>query len=246
MILKNKIAIITGARQGIGYGIALAFAKEGCQVVVSDIDLKDCEKVVKEIEVLGVQGLAVQCDVANKKEVERLVSETMKKFNRLDILVNNAGIFPFKPFLELSESDWQKVLDINLKGAFFCAQAAAKVMKPNSKIINISSIAAFIGFEGLTHYCASKGGMNGMIRAIALELAPKKINVNAIAPGAIDTPGLKAISNDEVVKQTIAAIPWARMGTPDDIAQTAVFLASDKADYITGQIIIVDGGFTLR
>lgn len=246
MLLKNKIAIVTGARQGIGYGIALAFAKEGCQVVVSDIDLKDCEKVVKEIEVLGVQGLAVQCDVANKKEVERLVSETMKKFNRLDILVNNAGIFPFVPFLEMTENDWQKVLDINLKGAFFCAQAAAKVMKPNSKIINISSIAAFIGFEGLTHYCASKGGMNGMIRAMAIELAPKKINVNAIAPGAINTPGLKAISNDEVVKQTIAAIPWARMGTPDDIAQTAVFLASDKADYITGQIIIVDGGFTLR
>lgn len=246
MLLKDKVAIITGARRGIGYGIALAFAKEGCQVVVSDLDLKDCEKVVKEIELLGGQGLAIQCDVANKKEVEHLVNETMKKFGRLDILVNNAGIFPFTPFLQLRENDWQKVLDVNLKGAFLCAQAAAQVMKSGSKIINISSIAAFIGFEGLTHYCASKSGMNGMTRAMALELASKKINVNAIAPGAIDTPGVRAISNDEVVKQTVASIPWRRMGTVEDIAQFAVFLASDKADYITGQTIIVDGGLTLR
>lgn len=246
MSLKNKIAIVTGGRQGIGYGIVLALAREGVNVVVSDINLKDCERVVKEIENLGVKGLAIKCDVSKKEDVEHLIGETIKKFGQLNILVNNAGIFPFKSFSEITEGDWDKVLNVNLKSIFLCSQAAAKVMKPGGKIISISSIAAFVGFEGLTHYCASKGGINGLTRALALELAPKKINVNAIAPGAVDTPGASVASNEEVAKQTIAAIPWKRIGTPDDIAQAVVFLSSDKSDYITGQIIIVDGGYTLH
>jgi len=244
MTLKNKTAIVTGARQGIGYGIVKALAQEGCNVVVSDIIQEDCKKVVEEIEKIGVQGLAVKCDVSKKEEVDNLVKKTIEKFGKLDILVNNAGIYPFVSFMEMKESDWDKVLDINLKSVFLCSQAAAKEMKSNGKIISISSIASFVGFEGLTHYCASKGGINAMIRALALELAPKKINVNAVAPGAIDTPG--AASSKEQTKQTIAAIPWARMGTPEDIANAVVFLASEKADYITGQTIIVDGGWTLK
>jgi len=244
MTLKNKTAIVTGARQGIGYGIVKALAQEGCNVVVSDIIQEDCGKVVEEIEKIGVQGLAVKCDVSKKEEVDNLVKKTIEKFGKLDILVNNAGIYPFVSFMEMKESDWDKVLDINLKSVFLCSQTAAKEMKSGGKIVSISSIASFVGFEGLTHYCASKGGINAMIRALALELAPKKINVNAVAPGAIDTPG--AASSEEQTKQTIAAIPWARMGTPEDIANAVVFLASEKADYITGQTIIVDGGWTLR
>jgi NAD(P)-dependent dehydrogenase (short-subunit alcohol dehydrogenase family) len=246
MSLKEKVAIVTGSRRGIGYGIALALAKEGCNIVVSDVDQKDCEKVVKEVEKTGAKGLAVKCDVLNKPEVDDLIAKTMKKFGKLDILVNNAGIYPFVPFLDMTEDNWDKVLDVNLKSVFLCSQAAAKVMKPGSKIISISSIASLIGYQGLTHYCASKGGINGMTRALALELAPKKINVNAIAPGAIDTPGVNGALNEEAKKQTIAAIPWARMGVPEDIANAVVFLASDKSDYITGQIIVVDGGWTIQ
>ena len=244
MTLKDKTAIVTGARQGIGKGIVEALAKEGCNVVISDIVEEDCEKVVEEIKKMGVEALAIKCDVSKKEDVDNLIAETIKKFGKLDILVNNAGIYPFVSFMEMRESDWDKVLDINLKSVFLCSQAAVKEMKSGGKIVNISSIAAFVGFEGLVHYCASKGGINAMIRALALELAPKKINVNAVAPGAIDTPG--AASSSEQVKQTIAAIPWARMGTPEDIANAVTFLASGKADYITGQTIIVDGGWTLR
>jgi 3-oxoacyl-[acyl-carrier protein] reductase len=164
----------------------------------------------------------------------------------LDILVNNAGIFPFVPFTQMKESDWDRVMNVNLKSMFLCSQAALKFMKEGGKIVNISSIAAFVGFDGLTHYCASKGGVSSFTRALALELAPKKINVNAIAPGAIDTPGAMGAVNEDVKKQTIAAIPWGRMGMPEDIANAIVFLTSEKSNYITGQTIIVDGGWTLR
>lgn len=242
--LKNKIAIVTGARQGIGYGIAIALAKEGCNIVVSDTDLKDCQKVATELETMGVKALAVKCDVSQKQEVNNLVAQTLEKFGTIDILVNNAGIFPFMPFEDMKEEDWDKVLDVNLKSVFLCSQAVVKVMKSGGKIINISSIAAIVGFPSLVHYCASKGGVDSLTRALALELAAKKINVNAIAPGAINTPGVA--SSDETKKQTIAMIPWQRMGEPIDIANTVIFLASDKSDYITGQTIVVDGGWVLK
>lgn len=246
MLLKDKVAVVTGAGRGIGKGIALELAKEGCNVVVSDINLEESEKVVAEVEKFGVKGLAVKCDVSKKEEVDALINQTIEKFSKLDVLVNNAGIFPFKPFLELTEEDWDKVLNVNLKSVFLCSQAAAKVMKEGSKIVNTSSIAAFVGFEGLAHYCASKGGINSMIRALALELAPKNICVNAVAPGAIDTPGASEGADENTRKQTIAQIPLKRMGLPEDIANAVVFLASDKANYITGQTIIVDGGWILR
>jgi len=244
MQLKNKIAIVTGARRGIGYGIVIALAKEGCSVVVSDIDQEDCVRVVKEIEDIGVKGLAIKCDVSKEAEVDELISKTIEKFGKLDILVNNAGIYPSVSFINMTERDWDKVLDINLKSVFLCSKAAIKIMGPGSKIINISSIAAFVGFPELAHYCASKGGTNAITRALALELAPQKININAIAPGAIDTPGTNMASSEDVKKQTIGAIPLARMGLPEDIANAVIFLASEKSDYITGQTIIVDGGWT--
>ncbi|HNW96263.1 MAG TPA: SDR family NAD(P)-dependent oxidoreductase [Candidatus Paceibacterota bacterium] len=243
-MFKDKVAIVTGSGQGIGLGIATALAKEGCNVVISDINQATSEQAAQEIVKLGVKSLAIKCDVSNKVEVDNLIAKTIESFGRLDILVNNAGIFPFKPFMEMQEADWDKVMNVNLKSMFLCSQAAAKVMKEGSKIVDTSSIASMVGFEGLVHYCASKGGVNGMVRAMALELASKKINVNAVAPGAINTPG--AAAPEETKKQTIAAIPLARMGEPEDIANAVVFLASEKADYITGQIIVVDGGWTLR
>lgn len=246
MQLKNKVAIITGSKQGIGLGIALAFAKEGCNIVVSDLNQKDCEKVVKKLEKIGVKAVAIACDVSKKDEVDNLVNQTVKKFGKLDILVNNAGIFPYVPFVKMTEADWDRVLDINLKSVFLCSQAAIKKMKAGGKIVNISSVASLVGFEGLVHYCASKGGLNGMIRALALELASKKINVNAVAPGGIETPGATKGMTINIKKETENTIPWKKMGTPDDIAQAVVFLASDKSNYITGQVLVVDGGLTLR
>ncbi|MCX6791372.1 MAG: SDR family NAD(P)-dependent oxidoreductase [Candidatus Gribaldobacteria bacterium] len=251
MILKNKVAIVTGAGQGIGRGIALALAQEGCSVVVSDLNQDNSNKVVAEIKALGVEALAIKCDVSQKNEVDSLVAQTLEQFNQLDILVNNAGIFPFVPFLNMTEADWDKVLNVNLKSVFLCSQAVAKVIQVGGRIISISSIASFVGFEGLTHYCASKGGINSMIRALALELAPQKITVNAVAPGIIDTPGASQsdqpkTATEAIQKQTIAMVPLARMGQPQDIANAVVFLASEKSSYITGQTIIVDGGWTLR
>ncbi len=246
MMLEGKTAIVTGAGKGIGKGIALALAKEGCRVVPSDIDIEESKKTAKEIKSIGAEALAVKCDVSKKRDAVKMVSQTKKKFGKPDILVNNAGIFPFVQFSKMTEKDWDKVLDVNLKSVFLCTKEALKQMKKGGKIVCISSIAAIIGFPGLSHYCASKGGMSSMVRALSLELAERKINVNAIAPGAIDTPGASKVLTEKAKKQTIAQIPLARMGTPEDIANAVVFLASEKSDYITGQTIIVDGGWTLH
>lgn len=243
MELENKVAIVTGAGQGIGKGIAIALANAGAKVVVSDLNEEHCQEVAKKIG--EDKAIAIKCDVANKNEVDKLIAKSIEKFGKLDILANNAGIFPFKQFEELTEDDWDKVLDVNLKSMFLTSQAAAKVMKDGGKIVDISSIASVVGFEGLTHYCASKGGVNGFVRALALELSKKHINVNAVAPGAINTPGASG-GSEEQKQQTIAMIPAGRMGEPADIANAVVFLASNKSDYITGQVIIVDGGWTLR
>jgi len=248
IMLNNKVSIVTGAAKGIGKGIALALARNGSKVVLSDLDVVENDKAAKEIEQeTGSSCIAVACDVSKKEEIDSLIDTAVKNFGRLDILVNNAGVYPFKPFMELTESDWDKVLDVNLKSVFMCSQAAAKAMKGGGKIVSVSSIAAFVGFEGLTHYCASKGGINGFTRALALELAPKKINVNAVAPGSIDTPGSGITSMDDAARRQMnESIPWKRMGTPDDIAQAVVYLTSPGADYVTGQVLIVDGGYVLK
>ena len=237
MRLQNKVAIVPGASRGIGRGIADEFIKQGAKVVYSD--LAPAENLPAE------NAAFIACDVSNAGQVNNLIQQAKERFGGLDILVNNAGIYPFKPFLEISEAEWDKVISVNLRSIFLCSQAAAKIMSGGGKIISVSSIAAFIGFAGLTHYCASKGGINALTRAIALELAAKKINVNAIAPGYIDTPGT-ATADEKIKQQTLTAIPWGRMGQPQDIAQAAVFLASAEADYITGQTIVVDGGWTIQ
>lgn len=244
MKLKNKTAIVTGSGQGIGLGIALRLAKEGCNVVVSDINAEACNKAVEEISKLGAKARAVACNVADKTDVDNLIATVVKEFGKLDILVNNAGIYPFKAFKDMTEEDWDKVMGVNLKGVFLCSQAAADVMGEGAKIINISSIAGRVAFSGLVHYCASKGGVNSFTRALALELASRKISVNAVAPGAIETPGAKM--SDEMKQGTLGLIPWGRIGKAEDIAGAVVFLASDGSDYVTGQIITVDGGWTIH
>ena len=247
--LKNKITIITGAKQGMGRSHALTLAKAGAKVVVADISKEDCEKVVKEIEKDGGEAMAVKCDVSKKSEVEEIVKKTIEKFGKIDILVNNAGICPFKPFLELTEEDWDKVLDVNLKGYFLCAQTCAKEMvkQKSGVIVNIASIAmgqVGVGFPGLVHYCASKGGIVAMTEAMALELVPFNIRVNAIAPGAIDTPMAAATKQDpKVLEQSLARIPMHRMGKPEEISNAVLFLASDESSYMTGSTVVVDGGW---
>ena len=240
MSLTNKTAIVTGAGRGIGKGIAVALAKDGYNIVAADLNKADAEAVAEELN-----GMGVECDVANAASVEALFKQTVEKFGKLDALVNNAGIYPFVPFDKMTETDWDKVMAVNLKSVFLCSHEAAKVLPPGGRIVSVSSVASLIGFEGLAHYCASKGGINGFTRALALELAPRKITVNAVAPGAINTPGASG-GNDEQIKQTVALIPLARMGEPADIANTVAFLVSDKSDYITGQVIVVDGGWMLR
>lgn len=249
MDLKNKIALVTGSRRGIGQGIALALARVGANVVVTDIDQADCQKVVDQIKEIGQDGLAIKLDVTSREEVEKAIKMTVEKFGKIDILVNNAGIAQFKPFLELTEADWDRTLDINLKGMFLCSQAAAKEMVKNKygKIVNIASIASGqvgIGFLNIAHYCASKGGVTALTEALALELAPYGINVNAIGPGVIETPMTQDILADEAGKKgMLMRIPKGRLGQPKDVASAVVFLASDEADYITGVTLFVDGGW---
>ncbi|PIV10311.1 MAG: hypothetical protein COS49_01175 [Candidatus Portnoybacteria bacterium CG03_land_8_20_14_0_80_41_10] len=249
MNLKDRVALVTGARRGIGEGIALALAQAGAKVVVTDVDQDDCQKVVDQIKESGQDGLALKVDVSNKEDVEEAVQKTVEKFNRIDILVNNAGIAQFKPFLELTEEEWDRTLDINLKGMFLCSQAAAREMAKNKygRIVNTASIASGqvgVGFLNIAHYCASKGGVTALTEALALELAPLGINVNAVGPGIIETPMTKDILSDEKTKEGLMArIPKKRLGQPKDVASAVVFLASEEADYITGVILFVDGGW---
>lgn len=244
--LKEKVAIVTGAGQGIGKGIALALSKEGCSVVVSDMNEETCTEVAREVEALGVKALAIRCDVSSKQDVADLFAKTKEHFGRLDVLVNNAGVYPFVPFESMEEADWDHVMDVNLKSIFLCSKEATKMLPNGGRIINISSIASLVGFEGLAHYCASKSGINGLTRVLALELAKRDITVNAVAPGVIATPGASGLQDEAAMKQSIAMIPAGRQGTAEDIANAVVFLASQAASYITGQVVVVDGGWTLR
>ena len=253
--LKNKVAIITGARRGMGKADALLLAKNGAKVTVADISQEDCQLVVDEIEKSGGEALAVKCDVTDEKDIEEMIKKTVEKFGRVDILVNNAGICEFKPFLEMTEAEWEKTLDINLKGYFLCAKAAAKEMVKQKSparagggvIINVASIVMGQigkGMAGLAHYSASKGGIAALTKTLAIELAPHNIRVNAIAPGAIDTPMAAAAKDDpKMLEQILAMIPLHRMGKPEEIASTVLFLASEDSSYITGSIIVVDGGW---
>jgi len=247
--LTNKVALVTGARRGMGKAHSIALAKQGAKVVVTDISQEECQLVVDEIKSMGGEAIALKLDVSNVVEVNQVFDEVVKQFGRLDILVNNAGIFAPKPALELTEEDWDKTININLKGEFLCAQRAAKEMAKNNwgRIINIASVASGgvgVGISGGAHYTASKGGIIGMTETLADEWASLGINVNAIGPGAIDTP-MTSTSQipEEAMKAMLAGVPLKRIGKPEEVSAAVVFLASEEASYVTGATFYVDGGW---
>jgi len=245
MRLRGKIALVTGAQQGIGRGIALAFAREGADVAVNYLDDRAAaETVLREVHAAGRRAVLVQADVARPTDAQTMVAQVLSELGGLDVLVNNAGVYPRVPFLEMRETDWDLVLDVNLKGGFFCAQAAARAMVAAGRrgsIINMASQAIRGAVRGV-HYSASKGGVVAMTRATALELAPHGIRVNAIAPGLTDTAQPRYGNNEEELAAMASAVPLGRMAQPDDIAAVAVFLASDDARHVTGQTVHVNGG----
>ena len=240
--LKGKVAIVTGAARGIGQSIAIELARQGADIVVSDII--PGKQTVNRIKALKRKAIYVKTDVSNKTEVENLMNETIKKFKKIDILVNNAGIFVTGPTSKVSEEDWDRTININLKGNFLCSQAALKYMKRGASIINISSVAGIGGYPQAASYCASKGGIRLLTKSLAAEYGPLGIRVNSIHPGIIETVMTKGLLENKKVKQgMLAKLPLKRTGKPVDIAGPVVFLASDAATYITGEEIIVDGGW---
>lgn len=238
--LSGKVAIVTGAARGIGQSIAIELAHAGANVVVSDII--DGQKTVQLIKKMKRKAVYVKTDVSNKKDVEKLISETRKHYKHIDILVNNAGVYIPGMIENISEADWEKTMNINLKGAFLCSQAALKHMRRGGSIINISSIAGIEGSAGGSAYCASKGGIRLFTKALAAEVGARGIRVNSIHPGLIDTAMTQGIS--EKIKQAMfTKFLLKRVGKPIDIAGPVVFLASNASAYMTGSEIIIDGGW---
>jgi 3-oxoacyl-[acyl-carrier protein] reductase len=248
MKLTDKVTLVTGAGRGIGAAIALTLAEYGCDIVVNDVAPMDrARQVAQEIEQLGRKALAIEADVADQAQVQRMVAQTLETFGRLDILVNNAGIIRRGTLIDHAPDEWERVLKVNLWGPFHCLKEVVPVMirQSSGKIINISSIAGKVGdLASAPSYGASKGALNAFTKAMARELAPHGITVNAIAPHAIETE-MSQEWPDEKRRQIIASIPLGRLGTPREVAETAAFLASDGANFITGEIIDVNGGYLM-
>ena len=245
--LPGKVAVVTGASKGIGASIAEHLAAEGATVVVNYASSKtDADKVVDRIAKRGGTALAVQANVAKQADIERLFAETKKAFGRLDVLVNNAGVYEFSPLENITEEHYRKHFDVNVHGLLFVTQAAAKLFDSNGgSIINTSSIASTLGLANSAVYSGTKGAVDAITRVLASELGPRKIRVNAINPGMVDTEGFRAagIGESDMKKQVEAQTPLGRIGQPRDIASLAVFLASDDSSWITGQTFVISGGY---
>jgi 3-oxoacyl-[acyl-carrier protein] reductase len=243
MDLKDKVAIVTGAAQGIGKVIALGLAKCGADIAVSDINEDSLKEAVKEIEALGRKAIAVKMDVCSLKDSEDMVKKTVDAFGKVDILINNAGITRDTVLLRMKEEQWDQVIQVNLKGTFNCTKAVIRSMfkQKSGKIINISSVTGAMGNAGQANYSASKAAVMGFTKSIAREYAHCGITVNAVAPGFIKTAMTDAIPEKDR-DAMISIIPAKRLGLPEDVADTVCFLASDKANYITGQVIHINGG----
>lgn len=247
--LATKVAIVTGAASGIGLGIAELFTKEGAKVIFSDINKSGKHAAETAAAADKNNAVFIECDISNVESVKNLVAKTLEAFGTVDILINNAGILNQKSISETTHEEWNAVINTNLKGPFLLTREVLPIFEKHGKgkIVNIASIAGIIGYENLSVYCASKGGIIAMTRSLALEFAPKKINVNCICPGAIKTAMTKVIEvNEAILKQTLMSIPAGRMGNPSDIANAALYLASDESDYVTGASIVVDGGWSVR
>lgn len=246
MVLKDKVAIVTGGGRGIGKEIAMVLAGEGCNLALCDVNPEVLASTQKEIEGLGRQCLTGIVDVTKSDQVESFIQKTLDKFQKIDILVNNAGITKDTLLVRMSEQDWDAVLGVNLKGAFNCTKAAAKVMmkQRDGRIVNMASIIGLIGNAGQANYAASKGGLIAFTKTVAKELASRNVRVNAIAPGFIQTD-MTAKLPDNVKNEMLKHVPMGKMGTVRDVANLALFLVSDDSSYITGQVITVDGGMVM-
>ncbi len=253
MKLAGKVAIVTGAGSGNGRAIALRYLQEGASVVIADMNLAGAEETIALAKESGSRALAVKADVTSEAEVEQMVAEAIRHFGGVDILVNNAGIVAFTPFLDLSEAEWDKVHNVNLKAPFLCSQAVAREMikrGQGGRIINITSVEAHVVVSSSgscqPHYNSSKGGLHMLTKAIALELAPMGITVNSVAPGVVETPfTAQGLKNPDIRKWVLDRVPVGRIAQPDDIANAVVFLSQDESEYITGSTIFVDGGWTI-
>ncbi|MBW1731749.1 MAG: 3-oxoacyl-ACP reductase FabG [Deltaproteobacteria bacterium] len=247
MRLKDKIALVTGSSRGVGRAVALGFAKEGAKVAINySSNEKAANEVVQAIEAMGTEAIAIKADVAKKEQVEHLINTIVERFGRLDILVNNAGFTRPAMLLKMTEEQWDQVVDIHMKGTFLCSQAAGLQMKEQNKgkIINVTSVAGIVGTVGQINYSAAKGGIISMTKSIARELARYNVCANVISLGIVATDMTEKIRTDEKLKEIyMNRILLKRFAEPDDIAPAFVFLASDESDYITGQLLCVDGGY---
>jgi 3-oxoacyl-[acyl-carrier protein] reductase len=243
LILEDKVAIVTGAAQGIGRAIALLLAKEGAHIVVSDINLPKAQETAQEIEALGRKALPIQVNVVRLEDVEKMVTAVIEHFGRVDILVNNAGITRDRLILRMTEEDWDAVLDVNLKGTFNCTKAVLRHMakQKSGKIVSIASVVGEMGNAGQGNYAASKAGVIGFTKSMAREFAQRGININAVAPGYIETAMTDAIP-EAAREEWKKWIPMQRFGQPEDVAQAVLFLVSEASSYITGQVLNVNGG----
>ncbi len=249
MRFAGQTAIVTGAGRGMGRAVALGLAAEGANVVVAEVDQPAAKEVVEEIQKAGARALAVKVDISSVQDVRRLFTSTLAEFGGVDILINNAGIGIAKPLVDYTEADWDKQLGVNLKGMFFATQEAARIMIPKrrGKIVNFASTAAFVSSSTPEAvYDISKGGVRQLTISVAAELAPYHINVNAVAPGTILTDlTLRVLDTDEKMARASAKIPLGRLGKPEDMVGPVLFLCSDEADYVTGHVLVVDGGWLL-
>lgn len=246
MELKGKLALVTGGAQGIGLAISEQLAGEGAHVVIGDVQLEAAEKSAEAIRVAGGSASAVRLDVSNRADVEKAFESIVEKHKLLDILVNNAGITRDGLLLRMKEEDWDRVMAINLKGCFLCSQQAAKQMikQRSGAMVNIASIVGLMGNYGQANYSASKAGLIGLTKTVAREVASRGVTVNAVAPGFIDTAMTQSL-DEKVKEKLLEQIPLGRLGTAKDVALCVSFLASDRAKYITGQVIGINGGMLM-
>ena len=250
MRLKDKVAIVTGAARGIGRAIALRFGQEGASVAVVDLRENEGQETVRLIESADGQAMFVHTDVSDQGQVQAMVDTVLKQWGTIHILVNNAGICPFEGFLEMSEGLWDQVLDVNLKGYFLCSQAVAKVMVEQGvkgRIIAVSSISSEFGGNSQAHYCASKAGINLLVKSMAISLGSYGITCNAVLPGTVETDiNREALADPAVRDYWSKRAPLGRIGQPDDIAGPVLFFASDDSDWCTGSMLVVDGGTSVN